>query len=240
MKFDEQVFNLSVEAYNTVESTKDDTNEEVKEKQNKLLKILLTKFREQLKSKKDNGDGILKVKFESRFWSDFNDGYREIDELVKSNNFDSFASEYCMYIGDIEYRCDECYSAYYEIIWDYKTYFEQLRESKEGKETIRAINYSRKYAKINAKRELCKQNGHEWGAWKEIMGTKTMTDGPHEPSEIGLYKEVSYQIQVPKWQRKCKNCGCTSTVETKPEEVEINELEEQIKTLQRKLGTRKK
>ena len=234
MKFDKQVFNLSIEAYNTVESKKNDTNEEVKIKQDKLLKILLTKFREQLKSKEDNGDGILKVIFESRFCSDFNDGYREINELVKSNNFDSFASEYCMYIGDIEYRCDEWYSAYYEIIWDYKTYFEQLRESKEGKETIRAINYSQKYAKINAKRELCKQNGHEWGPWKEIMGTKTITDGPREPSEMHLYKEVSYQIQVPKWQRKCNVCGCTGTVETKPEEVETKELRELIKTLQRK------
>ena len=104
MKFDKQVFNLSIEAYNTVESKKNDTNEEVKIKQDKLLKILLTKFREQLKSKDDNGDGILKVIFESRFCSDFNDGYREINELVQSNNFDSFASEYCMYIGDIEYR----------------------------------------------------------------------------------------------------------------------------------------
>ena len=132
MKFDEQVFNLSVEAYNMVEASKDNIDVEVKKKQDKLLKILLTKFSEQLKSKKDNGDGILKVKFESRFWSDFNDGYREIDELVKSNNFDSFASEYCMYIGDIEYRCNECYSAYYEIIWDYKTYFEQLRENKNN------------------------------------------------------------------------------------------------------------
>ena len=237
MKFDEQFFNLSVEAYNMVESANNSINEEVKEKQNKLLKLLLTKFREQLNSKKSD-DGILKIKFESRFWSDFNDGYREIEELVKSNNFDSFARDYCMYIGDIEHRCDEWNTAYYEIIWDYKTYFEQLRESKEGKETIRAINYSRKHAKRNAKRELCKQNGHDWSSWKEIVGTKTMTDGPHEPAEI--CEEVYYQIQVPKWQRKCKNCGCTSTVETKPEEVEINELEEQIKTLQRKLNNKNK
>ena len=66
MKFDEQVFNLSVEAYNMVEASKDNIDVEVKKKQDKLLKILLTKFSEQLKSKKDNGDGILKVKFESR------------------------------------------------------------------------------------------------------------------------------------------------------------------------------
>ncbi len=215
-------------------------DEEVKKKQDKLLKLLLAKCLEQLNSKKDTGDGILKFKFERRFFSDFNVGYREIDELVKSNNFDSFASDYCMYIGDIEHRCDEYNTAYYEIIWDYKTYFEQLRESKEGKETIKAIKNSQKYAKVNAKRELCKKNGHDWSPWKEIMGTKTMTDGPHEPSEVGLYKEVSYQIQVPKWQRKCKNCGCVSTVGTKPEEVETIELEEQIKTLQRKLGAGKK
>ena len=240
MKYDEQVFGLSVEAYNTVESTNNNTDNEIKEKQNNLLKILLTKFKEQLDTKKNDNDGILKVRFENKFYSDFNDGYREIDELVQSNNFDSFASDYCIYIGDIERRCNECYSAYYEIIWDYKTYYEQLRESKEGKETIRAIKNSKKYAKINAKRELCKKNGHDWSPWREIIGTKTRTEGPHEPNERWLYKEVTYQIQVPKWQRKCKNCGCTSTVETKPEEVEIIELEQQIQALQKKIGTREK
>jgi len=148
MKFDEQVFNLSAEAYKMGKSSKDDTNKKVKKKQNKLLKMLLTKFREQLKSKKDIDDGILKAKFVSRFWSKATDGYREIDELVKSNNFDSFASDYCMYVGDIEYRCNECYDAYYEIIWDYKTYYEQLRESKEE---IQTNDYSGKQKKKTKK-----------------------------------------------------------------------------------------
>ena len=70
--------------------------------------------------------------------------------------------------------------------------------------------------------------------WKEIIGTKIITDGPHDHSERHLYEEKSYRIQIPKWQRKCNNCGCTSTVKVKPKEVKILELEEEIKKLQRK------
>lgn len=127
MKYDNQIFNLSAKAYSMVETSSDSEDEKVSRKQVELLKILLKKFQEQLKSKKDIGNGTLKVKFESRFWTDFNDGYNEIDELVKSNNFDSFASEYCIYLGDVEHRCDEYHTAYYEVIWDYKTYFEQSK-----------------------------------------------------------------------------------------------------------------
>lgn len=126
MKYEEQVFNLSADAYAKIKLSNNTENEDILKKQNKLLKILLKKFQEKLNSKKDIGNGILKVRFKSIFWSDFNDGYSEIDELVKSNNFASFASDYCIYIGEVESRCDEERNAYYEIIWDYKTYYEQL------------------------------------------------------------------------------------------------------------------
>ncbi len=141
MKFDEYVFNLSAEAYNNAKSPNNDKNEEIKKKQDKLLKLLLMKFQEQLKSQKNLDKGILKAKFENKFWSDFNDGYQEIDELAKSDNFDSFASDYCMYIGEVEDRCNEYYNAYYEIIWDYKTYFEELKShqptKKQSRKTIK-------------------------------------------------------------------------------------------------------
>ena len=96
MKFDDQLFNLSAELYNKNKKFNKNTNKEVKRKQDKVLKILLTKFKEQLKLTKDIDKGILKVKFERKFLSDFNDGYREINELVNSENFDYFAGEYCM------------------------------------------------------------------------------------------------------------------------------------------------
>ncbi len=131
MKYDEEAFVISYDACNkaVLTNNKDDA---IKSKQYKVLKLLLGKFQEQLNSKEKIEKGILKIKFESRFFSDFNDGYCEIDELVKSNNFDDFAREYCMYLGDVEHRCDECSDAYYEIVWDYKTYFEQLKENKNN------------------------------------------------------------------------------------------------------------
>lgn len=133
MKYDEQIFNLSSDAYNMIKSFNANNDEEIKIKQDKVLKLLMKKFQEQLKSKTNLEEGILKVKFKNKFFSDYNDGYHEIEELVKENNFDSFASEYCMYLGNVEYRCDECNTAYYEVIWDYKTYFEQLNTPQNRK-----------------------------------------------------------------------------------------------------------
>ena len=66
MKFDDQLFNLSAEIYNKIKNFNNNTNKEVKRKQDKVLKILLTKFKEQLKLTKDIDKGILKVKFESK------------------------------------------------------------------------------------------------------------------------------------------------------------------------------
>lgn len=233
MKYDEQIFNLSMEAYNMSEPTKAISTEE-KKKQDHLLKILLKKFEEKLKSKESVGNGILTIRIRSPFFCKSDEGYEEIRALG-FDGFNSFASEYCMYLGDIEYRSDEWYTAYYEIIWDYKTYFEQVRETKMGIDSIKSVNNS----KINAKRKMCKANGHEWGPWKEIIGTKTVSSGPTDITDRGFYKETSNQVQIPKWQRKCMNCGCVSTVENKPPEVEIDELKEQIQKLQRKIPNKK-
>lgn len=235
MKYDEQVFNLSIDAYNMVESSKVDSNEEVKKKQDKLLKMLLTKFQEELKSKENIGDGILRVKFKSQFWSDFNDGYREIDELVKSNDFDSFASDYCMYIGNREYRCDEYYSTYYEIIWDYKTYFEQLKAHHPAKKVIN----EKKKQERQAKKEYCKINGHDFENWKEQRWT---TEEEYGSSGIeSLFTGVgTIKVEHINWTRRCKNCGSVQSTSKKPAEIEATEIEEQIKTLQRKLGQIKK
>ena len=46
MKFDDQLFNLSAELYNKNKKFNKNTNKEVKRKQDKVLKILLTKFKE--------------------------------------------------------------------------------------------------------------------------------------------------------------------------------------------------
>ena len=235
MKFDDQLFNLSAEVYNKIKNFNNNTNEEVKRKQDIVLKILLTKFKEQLKLTKDIDKVILKVKFESKFWSDFNDGYREINELVNSENFDYFAGEYCMYIGDVNYTCDEYQNAYYEIIWDYKTYFEQLRTN----HVVKKVVDEKRKQEIQAKKEFCKINGHNFGEWKENRWT---TLEEHGPSGIeALFTGVgTMEVEHIKWSRRCKNCGSVQTTSKKPKEIEAAEIEEQINTLQKRLDTIKK
>lgn len=244
MIYNEDFFKLSIDADNITNLTNNTIDEKYKEMQKKLLKILLEKFKVELelrqKNRKGVQDGILKIELKSPLWGNTDLGYNELHELIISGNFDSFARDYCMYLGNKE--DDSNFNSSREIIWDYKTYFEELKETGKGKEAIKAINdikKKEKYAERNAKKEYCKINGHDWSPWKEIVGTKIITDGPHDISERHLYEEKSCRIQIPKWQRKCNNCGCTSTVETKPKEIKIQELEEQIKRLKRKKDTRK-
>ena len=237
MKYDNELFNLSIEAYNMVKPLNNNINKEIKRKQDKLLKLLFIKFQEQLKSKKDIGEGILKVKFKSRLENDFNDGYQEIDELVKNNTFYSFASEYCIYISDIEDKCDESHSAYYEVIWDYKTYFKQLKTHQTGKKVINERKKQERQSKI----ELCKISGHNFEEWKEKKWTTLEEYGPSgiEYLLTGC-KTDTIEVKHIKWIRRCKNCGYVQTRNKKPAEIEAPEIEEEIKKLQRKLDKIKK
>ena len=122
MKFNDEMFNLSQDYYNDITNSK--TTSLDKRLQNKLLKVLLKKFKDELKE--NSNTGIIKVKFKNPFWQDAEDGYDLIRMLITLDKFDSFASEYCIYLGNVEDRCDHEHTAYYEIIWDYKTYFENM------------------------------------------------------------------------------------------------------------------
>ena len=135
MKYNNDILKLSKDAYNTINNSKKKEDERIIRKQNRLLKILLAKFEKSLKNITNN-NGILRIKFIRYSWSDYNDGYNEIYELIKTNNFDSFFSEYCIYLGDIDIRHDN-HDSYIEIIWDYKNYFEQLKDLYKEEDYIR-------------------------------------------------------------------------------------------------------
>ena len=132
MKYNDDLFYLSTSAYNNIISSTN-LDEVILEKQNLLLKLLIKKFEEQLKMQDNIGDGITKIRFEnglwreSVLWEESQLGYKIIKELIYKDSFDSFASEYCMYLGDIKYEYDKLENAYYEVIWDYKSYFEQTK-----------------------------------------------------------------------------------------------------------------
>ena len=81
---------------------------------------------------------LLKVRFKSEFWSEPDEGYDLINELVgceywknNVNNFDNFFRNYYIYLGSIERVSDEFTKAYFEIIWDYKSYYETVKNTEK-------------------------------------------------------------------------------------------------------------
>ena len=133
MKYSEEAFNVSAKYYSNIQKVEMDEID--KESQEKLLKILLKRFSLELATNPCQNNGIVKVKIKSPFWQDPEEGYQLIDELIESHKFDTFASEYGFYLGDVEYRSNEFYTAYFEIIWDYKSYFESLNKIEKNKES---------------------------------------------------------------------------------------------------------
>ena len=264
MIYNENIYNLSGKAYNEMNLSKSTTNRDIKRKQNKLLKLLFKKFKDEL-TKQDSNNGILKVKFESIFWSDFNDGYNEINELIESENLNTFLREYCMYIGDIEYKCNEYTNAYYEIIWDYKTYYEQLfvknidilslsnndpnilkKYMDEYKKLpdnyqIEIINTLmtkiEEYHQINENDnavKTCSIEGHQFTKWEKRTWT-TLEDIIWE----GYGPNGKTTVEHKEWQRTCKRCGLIQNSKYEPQELIDDKKEKnkqaRIKKLEREL-----
>ena len=78
------------------------------------------------------------MRFQSKFWCEPDEGYDLINELVGSeywkdnvNNFDNFFKNYFIYLGDMNRRSDEFNASYFEIIWDYKSYYEIINDTRK-------------------------------------------------------------------------------------------------------------
>lgn len=133
MKYDKKLFELSQEVYSKSKNT---TDKEVKQKQKELLKIFLKRFKQELINNEKND--LLKVRFQCKFWCEPDEGYDLINELVGSeywkdnvNNFDNFFKNYFIYLGDMNRRSDEFNPSYFEIIWDYKSYYEIINDTRK-------------------------------------------------------------------------------------------------------------
>ncbi len=133
MKYDKKLFELSQEVYSKSKNT---TDKEVKQKQKELLKIFLKRFKQELINNEEND--LLKVRFQCKFWCEPDEGYDLINELVGSeywkdnvNNFDNFFKNYFIYLGDMNRRSDEFNPSYFEIIWDYKSYYEIINDTRK-------------------------------------------------------------------------------------------------------------
>ncbi len=126
--YNKELFDLSVQANTLTNFSKTQTDSEIIKQQNELLKILFEKFKEEIVSQGKLEDGVIRIRFKREFFQDAEPGYWQIDRLVNSNNFNSFASKYCMYLGDYDGRCNEWNTSYYELIWDYYAYCETHKE----------------------------------------------------------------------------------------------------------------
>ena len=136
MIYNEDLFNISSEYYVKTDIKNTDViDEETLQLEKQLLQILLKRFRNIINDKSRNCNGLLKTKFRSRFLSKTDDGYEQIKRLIKLGKFDSFASDYCLYLGNVGYSEEKNCIYYYEIVWDYKTYFETLNMY-ETKDTL--------------------------------------------------------------------------------------------------------
>lgn len=151
MKYSNDIFKLSAEVHDKNDLLSNDIDENIKKKQDKLLEVLIKRIKEKIEfeNRQNLEDSFFRIKIFNPYGSNFDSEYKEIDELVKSNNFDSFAREYCMYLEKIEPSNDAWKINYYEVIWDYKTYFEQLKSTKSGKKAIRKIK--RKTKKVRSR-----------------------------------------------------------------------------------------
>ena len=124
MKYNEELYNISKRVYNATEQNTSLEEAEWKEKQEKVLKILLNNFQEQIECSGKENKHFLSVKIQRP-----SPVYKELDELIKNHQFDVFAREYCMYLTEKKDSCDENQFAYYEIIWDYRTYYEHCKRN---------------------------------------------------------------------------------------------------------------
>lgn len=139
MIFEEELFEMSSKANNMVESSETCEDENVLKQQNELLKELFKKFREELQRLKQTEgikNGILKVYFVDHWRCAHEKGFGLISHLVENGNFDSFAREYCIYLGAVKERTQPFTNQYYEVIWDYKTYYEHLRMRQDSNKKV--------------------------------------------------------------------------------------------------------
>lgn len=128
MKYNDEAFNISARYYPDIQEVEIDDID--KQRQNKLLQILLKRFSKELEENKANNNGIIKIRFKTSFFAGHDEESNLIEELVESQKFDSFASQYCFYLSD-----SEIFGSYFDIIWDYKTYFEAISMSQNEAKT---------------------------------------------------------------------------------------------------------
>lgn len=262
MKYNDEAFNISAQFYANTSDVEIDNID--KKWQNKLLAILLKRFTNELKQKENQNNGIVKIKFKDRFQQDADDGYHLIKELIDTQKFDSFASQYCFYLGNTDDRYDEYHSAYYEVIWDYKTYFESVSmahieskiESNPNENIFVEAMIDFKQLPLNYQIEILKSFSRKVDECKaSYLHDQAVIECLNEGHQFSKWKKITWTTQEQvfdagprgyvdvdhiNWERMCTRCGFKETVEHEPQELidarKEKSKQAKIKRLERELN----
>ena len=119
MEFNKDLYELS--KMNYAFSKKNGLDEEILLKQKRLLKLMIDKLRV---TRPNNN--LIKISFKSSSFEGADEGYTLIKELVQLNKFNTFFSEYFIYITKIDVANEVRRLSSFEITWDYLNYYEAI------------------------------------------------------------------------------------------------------------------
>ena len=118
MKFDSELYELTK---GVSKEKKEYTKEELE-----FARLILNEFCKKAKEEEPE-DGLIRVTFISKWWSTVDEGYHEINDLLRLRKFNTLFRHYNIYIGDLSFLEDEYHDSYFELIWDYRTYMDGLK-----------------------------------------------------------------------------------------------------------------
>lgn len=145
MKNHDTILNDNEYIYNNEELSEITIKDDIKSKQNQLLKILLERFKRKINDQDLNTD-IIKIRIKKDFYKGPEEGFELLEELVEAKKFNRFARKNFMYLSNYQFECDAHETECYEIAWNYKQYYESLN-SKESSQNYTLVMQNQKVLK---------------------------------------------------------------------------------------------
>ena len=126
MKINKEAVALSGELYRENKKFYETKDPETKEIEDRLISILMKKFRKVLEeSSGNNRNGMIFVKIFDDPLGGSEEGYKELEELRFKGIMD-ILREYNMYLTGVPYTINSSAISHYIVLWDYKAYFESI------------------------------------------------------------------------------------------------------------------
>lgn len=150
MKFDSELYELTK---SVSKEKKEYTKEELE-----FARVILNEFCKKAKEEKPQ-DGLIRVTFTRQWWSKVDKGYHEIIDLLKLGKFNTLFRHYNIYVGGLSYlgglsfledELPPFIDEYFELIWDYRTYMDGLK-NREMQEKIRRYEDNKRFNEYSKK-----------------------------------------------------------------------------------------